>query len=318
MRPLFENPVPLLFEANRSCRKLFIGGLSWDTTEHDLGAYFETYGKLYDVVVMRDRATGKGKGFGFVHFQDPKIAEQVSAVRHDIRGRLLEAKLAIPRVGPACEDGEMIVKRKMHCPVVPAEIRVCKVFVGGLAPSVKDYEFREYFSRFGTIREAQVCTDQHTRRSRGFGFVTFEKWETVEELIRRQSGGDPHVVEGKEVEVKRLSRFSLSCCVRCLFLSEPSSLQVKKAFPKQGEAVRPAPGSEWGSRGPPKTSLQMLRPQVKALEWAESSVEQQRCSLHHEPSHKMNNDELHLNPARSHGGQEGIPEMSCAAFLKQI
>uniref|UniRef100_A0A0C3U4S2 RRM domain-containing protein n=1 Tax=Guillardia theta (strain CCMP2712) TaxID=905079 RepID=A0A0C3U4S2_GUITC len=167
---------------------LFIGGLSWDTTEHDLGAYFETFGKLYDVVVMRDRATGKGKGFGFVRFHDPKVAEQVSAIRHDIRGRLLDAKLAIPR------------KRVQH-PLVPSDIRVHKVFVGGLAPTVKDFEFREYFSRFGNIKEAQVCTDQHTRRSRGFGFITFEKWETVEELISQQQDGRPHVVEGKEVEV---------------------------------------------------------------------------------------------------------------------
>lgn len=32
----------------------------------------------------------------------------------------------------------------------------------------------------------QVCTDQHTRRSRGFGFITFESSDTVEQLIDMQ------------------------------------------------------------------------------------------------------------------------------------
>jgi RNA-binding protein Musashi len=50
-----------------------------------------------------------------------------------------------------------------------------KIFVGGLAPSVGDQDFRQYFEEFGKITDAVVMIDRDTQRSRGFGFVTFEE-----------------------------------------------------------------------------------------------------------------------------------------------
>ena len=51
--------------------KIFIGGLSWQTTEENLRAYFERYGELSDVALMMDKRTGKPRGFGFVKMKDP-------------------------------------------------------------------------------------------------------------------------------------------------------------------------------------------------------------------------------------------------------
>jgi RNA-binding protein Musashi len=45
---------------------LFVGGLAFSTTEAELMAYFQNYGKVENTIVMRDRATGRGRGFGFV------------------------------------------------------------------------------------------------------------------------------------------------------------------------------------------------------------------------------------------------------------
>ena len=47
-------------------RKLFIGGLSFETTDESLRSHFEQWGTLTDCVVMRDPSTKRSRGFGFV------------------------------------------------------------------------------------------------------------------------------------------------------------------------------------------------------------------------------------------------------------
>ena len=51
-------------------KKLFVGGLSWDTTDESLRAAFETLGPVSDAKVITDRDTGRSRGFGFVTYAD--------------------------------------------------------------------------------------------------------------------------------------------------------------------------------------------------------------------------------------------------------
>lgn len=55
--------------------KLFVGNLSWNTTDSSLGAAFEPYGTVIDARVIFDRYTGKSRGFGFIEFEDPSSAQ---------------------------------------------------------------------------------------------------------------------------------------------------------------------------------------------------------------------------------------------------
>lgn len=55
--------------------KLFVGGLSWDTTDESLRSAFESYGDIEEAVVVNDRETGRSRGFGFVTFVDQDSAE---------------------------------------------------------------------------------------------------------------------------------------------------------------------------------------------------------------------------------------------------
>ena len=46
--------------------KIFVGGLNWDTTDEGFRKFFASYGEIEEASVMRERATGTSRGFGFV------------------------------------------------------------------------------------------------------------------------------------------------------------------------------------------------------------------------------------------------------------
>ena len=54
--------------------RLYVGGLPYQTTEHDLIELFEQVGQVTEVSVITDRDTGRSKGFGFVEMSDPQAA----------------------------------------------------------------------------------------------------------------------------------------------------------------------------------------------------------------------------------------------------
>merc|ERR1719460_3274072 len=77
--------------------KVFVGGLSRETTTDGLRLYFERFGDISDCVVMKDRSTGAPRGFGFVTYVSQMIADRVVMHRHVIDGKEVEAKPAVPR-----------------------------------------------------------------------------------------------------------------------------------------------------------------------------------------------------------------------------
>ena len=56
-------------------KKLFVGGLSWDTTDDGLRQAFATHGEITEAKVITDRATGRSRGFGFVTFAQDEEAK---------------------------------------------------------------------------------------------------------------------------------------------------------------------------------------------------------------------------------------------------
>ena len=80
-------PADGLLEMDSNQGKLFIGGISWETTEEKLKEYFENYGDVVQIVVMRDKTTGRPRGFGFVVFSNPSILDRVLQDKHTIDAR---------------------------------------------------------------------------------------------------------------------------------------------------------------------------------------------------------------------------------------
>ncbi|KAJ6416897.1 hypothetical protein OIU84_002729 [Salix udensis] len=92
---------------------------------------------------MRDRATGRARGFGFVVFADPTDAERVIMEKHVIDGRMVEAKKAVPR-----DDQHILSRNFSNIHGSPGPGRTKKIFVGGLASTVTENEFKKYFEQY--------------------------------------------------------------------------------------------------------------------------------------------------------------------------
>ncbi|KAJ4898355.1 RNA-binding (RRM/RBD/RNP motifs) family protein [Raphanus sativus] len=174
--------------------KLFIGGISWDTDEERLKEYFSSFGEVIEAVILKDRTTGRARGFGFVVFADPSVAETVIIQKHNIDGRLVEAKKAVPR-----DDQNTVTRSSSSLQGSPGGGRTRKIFVGGLPSSVTESDFKTYFEQFGTTTDVVVMYDHNTQRPRGFGFITYDSEEAIEKVLLKTF----HELNGKMVEVKR-------------------------------------------------------------------------------------------------------------------
>jgi RNA recognition motif-containing protein len=82
-------------------KKLFVGGLSWGTSDDGLRQAFERFGAIVEAKVIMDRETGRSRGFGFVTFeQDDAAANAISQMDGtDLDGRTIKVNEAEER-GP--------------------------------------------------------------------------------------------------------------------------------------------------------------------------------------------------------------------------
>jgi cold-inducible RNA-binding protein len=79
--------------------KLYVGNLSFETTENDLQDLFEQHGTVNEVHLMMDRMTGKSRGFAFVIMNDngQAGAAKTALNGHELNGRALNVNEARPR-----------------------------------------------------------------------------------------------------------------------------------------------------------------------------------------------------------------------------
>jgi RNA recognition motif-containing protein len=79
--------------------KLFVGGLSFTTTNESLRGAFARFGAVTAATVMTDRATGRSRGFGFVEMATPEEAERAigSLNNTSLDGRMIRVDKATPR-----------------------------------------------------------------------------------------------------------------------------------------------------------------------------------------------------------------------------
>ena len=79
--------------------KLFVGNLSFNTTENDLQDMFAAHGTVVEANLMMDRTTGRPRGFGFITMSAPEEAQKAIDALNGVSvdGRALTVNIARPR-----------------------------------------------------------------------------------------------------------------------------------------------------------------------------------------------------------------------------
>ena len=80
-------------------RKIFVASLSWNTSEEGLRGHFSPIGEIEDAVLIKDRDTGRSRGFGFITFANDEDANRAiqELDNSELDGRNIKVNMAKER-----------------------------------------------------------------------------------------------------------------------------------------------------------------------------------------------------------------------------
>ncbi|XP_068089739.1 heterogeneous nuclear ribonucleoprotein D-like [Hyperolius riggenbachi] len=190
--------------------KMFIGGLSWETSKKDLTEYLSRFGEVVDCTIKTDPVTGRSRGFGFVLFKDAISVDKVLETKeHKLDGKLIDPKRAKALKGKE-----------------PPK----KVFVGGLSPDTTEEQIKEYFGSYGDIENIELPMDTKTNERRGFCFITYTDEDPVQKLLESRY----HQIGSGKCEIK---------------VAQPKEVYRQQQQQQQQKGGRGASGGRGGGRG---------------------------------------------------------------------
>lgn len=224
--------------------KLFVGGLNPATTEAELEDYFKQYGAVKNAVVMFDKKLNRSRCFGFVTFNTEKETLRAYCMGpHTIGGNEVELRRAVPRTtfypgmrgpgiplpavgGPGSAGGGPSPQQRSDAAppgdggptamggapsssgslgVEDPEEKECKVFIGGIPPTMTTDDIHAFFSkRFGMVRRVDFFYDKVTGRMRGFGFLVFSFPHSAKMAVGHHQLGDVMIEVKKAVDKEEM------------------------------------------------------------------------------------------------------------------
>ncbi|KAG8752608.1 Protein phosphatase PP2A regulatory subunit B [Ceratobasidium sp. 428] len=169
---------------------IFIKNLDEGIDNKALHDTFAAFGNVLSCKVATDEQ-GNSRGYGFVHYETAEAAE--TAIKA-VNGMLLNDKQVFV--------GHHISRKERQSKIDEQKAQFTNVYVKNLDLEVSETEFREMFEPFGTITSAVLQIDAEGK-SRGFGFVNFERHEDAEKAVNELNDKD---IKGKPLYVGRAQK----------------------------------------------------------------------------------------------------------------
>jgi len=147
---------------SEAMRKIFIGGLSRETTDEAFAEHFGEYGTMVDKVIIKDQEQNS-RGFGFITYDKSECVENVFEARpHTIDKKELDVKRATPR--NSAQTGKIVRDKKL--------------FIGGVPADLTEDDLRSYIENrhpkeCGKLEKIDLIKDKTSteNKNKGFGFL---------------------------------------------------------------------------------------------------------------------------------------------------
>ena len=174
-------------ETARRFTNVFIKNFGEDLNKDTLDKLFSKFGAITSSAVMTD-TDGKSKGFGFVAFKNPEDAERAVNEMNDFELPGTDRKLVVCRAQKKTErTAELRRRYEQQKTERMQRYQGVNLYVKNLDDTVDDEVLRQNFESYGKITSAKVMCDDNGR-SKGFGFVCFEKPDEATKAVTEMNG----------------------------------------------------------------------------------------------------------------------------------
>lgn len=161
--------------SSEETKSIFVGRLSWNIDNDWLAQEFASCGEVVSAQVQTDRATGKSRGFGYVHFASADAVEKALQMNgKEIDGRPVNIDKSTPPDKSAVRENRAKSFGDTQSPVSSV------LFVGNLSFGVNEDQLWEVFGEHGDVKSVRVPTDRDSGRPKGFAYVEFSVVEAAQ------------------------------------------------------------------------------------------------------------------------------------------
>lgn len=158
---------------------MFLGGLPFKATEHDIEGMFGKCGKIKTIELPMN-AEGRPAGFGFVTFEEASsVAKAVEMDGQELMSRWLKVKAADGNDGKPKFGGTPNGDPK------PKPEGCTSIFMGNLSWDVDEDTIRSLFADCGEITSVRFATDRDTGDFKGFGHVSFTETDATDKAVAK-------------------------------------------------------------------------------------------------------------------------------------
>lgn len=206
---------------------VFVGKLSWNVDNDWLKSEFQHIGEIVSCRVQWDHDQNRSKGFGFVEFSSPDLAQKAvtEMANKEIDGREINIDIAAGRSDkPKNNDRRAAAFGDKKSD--PADT----LFVGNLPFSASEDQLYELFAEYGDVQSVRLPTDRESGAPKGFGYVTMGDVSQATKALESMSGQAQ--IEGRSVS------FFLLLSLLGRWLTWPRSLRLDYSGPKPPREVR--------------------------------------------------------------------------------